>query len=404
MNPTLHTSASPGRLPWAVSGLLAGLLLGVLLAQRPPPRPSWASYAQVYAEVAPTVLNVSVEGAEARVGTGFAVAPDRVVTARHLVLDAQSIGVRGLDGEVLSARILGSDARTDLALLDVSGAALSAARLGRSERLMVGDTVLAIGNPYGLGHSLAVGVVGGRQRAIGGGSAASGFLQLTIPLNPGNSGGPIVDAGGQVVGVLAGTHARGQAIAFAVPVETLRDTLPALLRGDRLTRAWLGVRCEDRDGGAVVVAVVPAGPADRAGIRPGDRIASIAGFPVDGADALVGLLDGLPPGGKVSVVRARDGAEQVVPVVLADRAERSVVASGMTLRAAPGAGGEVVAVRPGSRAERAGVLQGDVVRVVAGFPVQAPADVQDLLADRGAVRLEVLRAGEIVLLTLEELG
>jgi serine protease Do len=388
---------------WLVTGVLGGVLIGVLVFRTAPEPVGWTSYAGVYQAVAPSVVNVAVDGDSLGVGSGFAVGTNKVVTARHLVQGADSISVLGLDGLEYEAAVLGSDARTDLALLDVPGASLQPVRLGRSHTLMVGDTVLAIGNPYGLGHSLAQGVVGGQQRSMDGGDGSAAFVQLSIPLNPGNSGGPILDDSGLVVGVLAGTHAQGQAIAFAVPVDVLSAALPALLRGDELTRAWMGVRGFAATQGLQLEAVVSGGPADRAGIRIGDTLSTVGDLPVLTPDAFNDVLSALPPHGKVAVVLLRDGERLAIPVLLADRASRSVVASGMTMRAAPGAGGEVVAVRPGSRADRAGVFEGDVIRSVSGFVVQSPADVQDLLAGRNAVRLELVREGTVMAVTLGQL-
>ena len=386
----------PPGLLWLAAGLVGGLVVGVFMTQAPDESTTWPTYADVYQDVSPSVVNVAVSGTDALEGTGFAVGTDKVVTARHLVAGAERITIRGLDGVVFDAVVLGADARTDLALLDVPGAQFQPARLGRSHGVLVGDTVLAIGNPYGLGHSLAQGIVGGAQRAINSAEGDAAFIQLSIPLNPGNSGGPIVDDRGLVVGVLAGTHAQGQSIAFAVPVDVLVAALPSLLRGQQLTRGWVGLRGSEHSQGMRIEAVVPGGPADRAGVRVGDVVTGLAGQPAGTPEAFALLLDTVPAGGKVTLDLLRDGERRSLPLLLADRASRSVVASGMTLRAAPGAGGEVVAVRPGSRADRSGIREGDVVRVVDGYVVQSPADVQDLLVSRDAVPIEVLREGTAV--------
>lgn len=390
-------------LPWALVGLLAGLLAGALLWTDTSQTPGWTTYAGVYESAAPSVVNVSVSGDGIGVGSGFAVSGDKVITARHLVEGADAIVVRGLDGVEYQAAPLGMDARTDLALLDVPGATFQPARLGRSRSLAVGDTVLAIGNPYGLGHSLAQGVVGGAQRAIDGAEGGAAFVQLSIPLNPGNSGGPVLDERGLVVGVLAGTHTQGQAIAFAVPVDVLTAALPALLRGDRLTRAWMGLRGDAVAQGLSVRSVIPGGPADRAGVRVGDVVTEVEGHEANTPEHYERALDLIAPGAKVDVRIIRDGERLSIPVLAVDRAARTVVASGMTLRAAAGTGGEVVAVRPDSRADRAGVREGDVLRAVSGFVVQSPADVQDLLAGQEAVRVEVVRDGTVLRMSLAAL-
>ncbi len=386
--------------PWAIAAGALGLALGLWL--RPPPAapaesPGWVSYADLYAGVAPVVVNVSLDQPEPRLGSGFAVAEDAVVTARHLVVGAERAVVRTSEGKVYEARVVGTDARTDLALLEVEGGELQPAALGRSEDLMIGDTVLAIGNPYGLGHSLAVGVLGSRGRRLDLGESEEGprvdFLQLTIPLNPGNSGGPIFDSQGAVVGVLAGTHAQGQAIAFAVPVEVLQDALPELAAGAQVTRAFFGVRTEVRGDELVVSRVIPSGPGGRAGIREGDALVAVQGERVQTPDALRALLDRLPANEPVHV-QVRRGAEHFhYPVRMGDWAVTPVVVAGMTLVAEPGSGGRVLAVRPRSRAERAGVAVEDIIRSVNGVPVQAPADVQELLQGEAA-QVQVTRGGQ----------
>lgn len=386
--------------PWAIALLSVGLAVGALW--RRPAEPDWTSYAEVYAEVAPVVVNVSVQEPEPRVGSGFAVAPDQVVTARHLVADASTVTVRTVAGREVGARVVGTDARTDLALLQVQRAAFEPAVLGTTEHLAVGDTVLAIGNPYGLGHSLAIGVLGSRDRRLAPGEGPQvAFLQLTIPLNPGNSGGPIFDERGEVVGVLTGTHAQGQAIAFAVPVETVREILPVLAEGVHVSNAFLGLRTRPSPEGLVVVAVLPSGPAGRAGVRAGDVLVKVAGEEVRTGAELRAVLDRLPVTSHVFVQLLRDGVPTPVDVRLEDRAEHPMVVSGMTLAAEGGTGGRVLAVRPRSRADAAGIAEGDLVLSVRGMPVRAPADVEDLLADGGPAQLEILRDGALVAIQLE---
>ncbi len=384
----------------------AAAWLGFQAGSRGPTGP-WPTYAEVFDRVAPVVVNVSVEGPETRVGSGFAVSTTEVVTARHLVVDAGAVVVRDIGGWALPAEVVGTDARTDLALLRVRGGGLQPAVLGASNPLRVGYTVIAIGNPYGLGHSLAVGVVGHRGRRLSP-DADDGprvdFLQLSLPLNPGNSGGPIFDREGRVVGVLSGTHAQGQAIAFAVPVEVLVDSLEPLRRGARVSRAYLGLRTRTEDQSLVVTQVIPSSPADRAGLRPGDALSAFAGEAVVTPDDLQAVLDQRQGGERVSVRVLRDGQLLVLDVTLADWASQPVVVGGMTLRAVPGSGGEVVAVRPRSRAERAGVRVGDQVRSVNGVPVRAPADVKDALSDGAPAQLDLVRGGVPVQVQLGEAG
>lgn len=382
----------PGRL-WLP--LLVWVAVGVAVTcGRPHPEPPrWPSYADAFDAVAPGVVNVHLSSG-GRLGTGFVVSERDVVTAWHLVDGAEAVQVRDLDGQVRTARVVGTDARLDLALLRLEGEPLPPLSLGRSVDLRVGETVLAVGNPYGLGHTLSVGIVAHRGRQLAADAAPRvDFLQLSIPLNPGNSGGPVVDREGRVVGVLTGTHTTGQAIAFAVPVEVLQGALPALMRGERVSRAFLGVRTERVGDSVRVVSVIPSSPADRAGIRAGDALTAVDNEGIDSPEALQRVLDRLTGGESVSVRLLRDGQLVLADVTLADWAEQPMVVSGMTLRPRPGSGGDVVAVRPRSLAERAGVEVGDVVRAINGVPVHAPAEVKDALSNADVARLELVRDG-----------
>ncbi len=389
--------------------IAVAFLLGALIARQfSPPTDRWPPYASVYAATAPSVVTLLIDGETPRVGAGFAVTPTHVVTARHLVEGIDTLVVSDIDGRTWDAHVLGSDTRDDLALLEVPDARFAPVTLGSAANLAVGDPVLAIGNPYGMGHSVSTGVVGGSNRRVVGADGVAigpdqGFLQLSIPLNPGNSGGPVFDQNGRAVAILSGTHAQGQAIAFAVPIEALEAVLPRLSQGERLSRAFIGARTEVAANGVVVAAVTAGGPADRAGIRTGDRIVSLGDAPIMTSDELYARLDQLSAGQRVPVVVERDGKPETTEVELADWALHPIVVAGMTLRPVPGTGGEVVAVRPRSRAERAGIRLGDMVRAVGGIPVQAPADVQQAIT-MGRGPIEVLREGSTITVAWPEPG
>ncbi len=385
-----------------VALVAATMALLVVRAERPREDP-WPSYADMFDRVSEGVVNVAVEAPDRRVGSGFAISQHEVVTARHLVQDATTTLVTPISGWPMSATVVGSDARTDLALLRVEAGGLRPAALGSSHRLRVGDTVLAIGNPYGLGHTLSVGVLGQHQRRRLPSDRAPrvDFLQLSLPLNPGNSGGPVFDQRGDVVGVLSGTYAQGQGIAFAVPAEALIETLPALRGGKHVTRAFLGVTTHGIAGEVVIASIIPSSPADRAGLLPGDVLVSAAGRRLNRPLDLQEVLDGVSGRTELELDVSRDGESRQVRATLTDWATAPVVVSGMILNAAPGAGGRVVAVRAGSRADRSGVRKGDVVRAVNGEPVRAPADVKFRLTGGEAAQLDLVRDGRPTRLLLE---
>lgn len=406
MNPPDEADAER-MLPRWVGPAAAGALAGALVTWGLPPRSSaWPSYAELFERGAPAVVNVTVDGEPGALGSGFAISPTEVITARHLVVAGDAVMVRGVDGRRHAARVVGTDARTDLALLQVQGAELPGVRLSGRGAVLVGETLVTVGNPQGFGHSLVVGTVGslGHRLAPDAGGPQVGFLQLSMPLNRGNSGGPLFDEQGDVVGIVAGSHATGQSISFAVPVMALHDVLDQLRAGRHTGGAFLGAFTRVADQELVVHTVVPSSPADFGGIRPGDRIVAFDGDPVSTPQGLGDALWRRSRGDSVPVTITRDGVEEDRPVTLQDWARQAVVIGGMTLRPSSGNGGEVVAVRPGSRAERAGIEVGDQLTVVDGRPVRTPVDLQERLSGGQRAELEVLRGGRVVRLRLAARG
>jgi putative serine protease PepD len=285
----------------------------------------------VYARVAPGVVSVQ---AGSRSGTGFLV--DRrgtVVTNAHVVGEAGSATVRfGENGDPIPARVLGRDPSTDLAALRIDPSAAgnrAPLPLGDSDRVRVGDTVVAVGNPFGLDRTATEGIVSGLGREI---QAPNGFqidkvIQTDAAINPGNSGGPLVDARGRVIGVNsqiatagAGGGGGNVGVGFAVPSNTVRDVIPRLASGASIERAWLGVSTSDGLGGAAVESVSGGGPADRAGLRAGqDVIVGVAGQQVTSPDDLAQAIADRGPGDLVILKVQRDGTAREVEVTLGTR-------------------------------------------------------------------------------------
>jgi S1-C subfamily serine protease len=273
-----------------------------------------------FAAVGPAVVRVDVqkpeqprrggrseaEGGQGS-GSGFLFTPDGfVLTNSHVVERATSLTVGLPDGRHLAADLVGDDPGTDLAVLKVTAPDLAVARLGDSSRLRPGQLVIAVGNPYGLQHTVTAGVVSalGRSLRARSGRLMDNVIQTDAPLNPGNSGGPLVTAGGDVVGVNTAMILGGQGLSFAVPINTARLVIPALLREGRVRRSYVGVGVQDvpllrrmvrffhlpSERGALIVSVEEQSPAARAGLRDGDIIVEFAGQPVSGADDLHRLL------------------------------------------------------------------------------------------------------------------
>jgi S1-C subfamily serine protease len=273
-------------------------------------------------------------GGQAASGSGFVIDDEgHIVTNEHVVDGADEFVVRfGENGEPIDAELLGSDASADLAVLKVDPAdvegGLHALELGSSEGLRPGDPAIAIGSPFGLEGSVTAGIVSALGRTI---QAPNGFsisnaVQTDAAINPGNSGGPLLDAQGRVIGVnaqIATDTGDNSGVGFAVPVDEVKRALPALKRGDDVQRAYLGVRNGDApQGGAVLGAVVEGGPADRGGLREGDRIVEIDGQAVRGSDDVSTTVNSHRPGDEIRVVVVRDGERRTLTVTLGTQPEQ----------------------------------------------------------------------------------
>jgi putative serine protease PepD len=256
-------------------------------------------------------------------GTGFAIAGGRVVTNQHVVADADVVAVR-LDGRRVRARVVGSDASTDLAILRLPrerARTLPTLPLGRSADVRPGDTAIAIGNPFGLARTLTEGVVSavGRRITAPDGARIRDAIQTDAAVNPGNSGGPLLDGRGRVIGVI--TQSRGDGLSFAVPIDTLRDISRELERRGSVRRAYLGVSTSDpqRGQGALVVEAVEGAPAAEAGLRVGDVIVSIDGRRVRDSDDVVAAVEERRPGQRVDVEYRRESVTRSLDVELGVR-------------------------------------------------------------------------------------
>ena len=264
--------------------------------------------------VGPSVVKVDVEVAREQTkrrrrepvsgsGSGFVFTPDGLIlTNSHVVSSAARISVATPDGRHLDADLVGDDPHTDLAVLRVTAPDLIAAPLGDSSSLRPGQLVIAIGNPFGFQHTVTAGVVSALGRSIRGRTVRllENLIQTDAALNPGNSGGPLVTSGGDVVGVNTAVILGGQGIAFAVPINTATRVITALLKDGRVRRSFLGVSGHDTpiarrivrahglaaERGVSVVSVADQSPAADAGVRAGDVIIDFAGTPVSGIDDL----------------------------------------------------------------------------------------------------------------------
>ena len=292
-------------------------------------------FASAFAAVSPSVVGVVAGRRDQdrlvaqRTGSGFVWdAGGHVVTNDHLLGDSEAVAVRLRDGRALSAKVVGRDPPTDLAVLRVLAAGLVPAPRGDADGLLPGTWVAAIGNPMGMDHSITVGVVSGtgRHGLPGQPSRYLNFIQTDVNLNPGNSGGPLVDGRGRVVGLNTAVLARTQGIAFATPIDLVESVVGDILQNGKVIRGFAGivvkpVRLKDataaglsRQEGARVEKVVANGPGDVAGLQPGDIIQRFGGKKILEPAVLPWLIAATRPGTSVELRVAR-GAERLVLVL-----------------------------------------------------------------------------------------
>jgi serine protease Do len=262
-------------------------------------------------------------------GSGFIVSPDGyVVTNVHVVRGASEIVVRLADHSEHKARLVGSDPKTDIALLKIDASGLPTLAFGDSDQAQVGEPVMAIGNPFGLEQTVTTGIVSAKERFIGAGPYDD-FIQTDASINPGNSGGPLVDTRGALIGINTAIFSQSGGsigIGFAIPVNIAKEVLPQLRASGKVVRGYLGVAVapvppEVRrslgpppNRGVVVAQVVPRSPAASAGIKEGDVITAFQDAPIQSPTELTRRVGGTPPGTEVSLKVARPGGERTVTV------------------------------------------------------------------------------------------
>jgi len=270
-------------------------------------------------------------------GSGvIASAAGYVMTNHHVVEGAEEIEVALPDGKKLQAKIVGSDPETDLAVLRVNSSGLPAITFGSSEGLRVGDVVLAIGNPFGVGQTVTSGIVSALGRSGLGINVFENFIQTDAAINPGNSGGALVDARGNLVGINTAIYSRtpggaSLGIGFATPVSTARMVLEQIIRTGTVTRGWIGVEMQDitpaiaesfklaSAEGTIINGVLRNGPADKAGVKPGDVLLSIEGKSVADPQSVLNLVAGLEPGSSAKLRIKRQGQDMEVAVTVGRR-------------------------------------------------------------------------------------
>ncbi len=268
-------------------------------------------------------------------GSGVIVSPEGYLLTNHHVVDqATEIEVQLADGRQARARLVGSDPETDIAVLRIDLDALPVVTLGDVRALQVGDAVLAIGNPFNVGQTVTAGIVSALDRKQDGSSPFQNFIQTDAAINPGNSGGALVNAAGQLVGINTAIYSRtggSMGIGFAVPVDTARQVMEALVRGGIVRRGWIGVEPRDLSAelaetlklpvstGVLIAGVQQNGPAARGGVQPGDVVVRVGDTPVSNTSELLAAVAALQPQSASTLAVQRGAQTLELPVVVAER-------------------------------------------------------------------------------------
>ena len=359
-------------------------------------------------------------------GSGVIISPDGyIVTNDHVINDADTVSVTLADQQEYEAKVVGRDPKTDLAVLKIEpNQTLPTAELGDSDQLNVGDWVVAIGNPFGLNHTVTSGIVSAKGRVIGAGPYDD-FIQTDASINPGNSGGPLFDLSGNIVGINTAIVPQGQGIGFAIPVNIAKVLLPQLVETGSVTRGYLGVsiqtltpslaqalKLESRQG-ALVSDVLPKSPAEQAGIERGDVIMTFNGKAVNNSRDLAATVAAMPVGEDTEVLVLRDGREKTLSLTvgtlpddapmseapendLSSRGQWGMQLQNLTPEMARAQGLDdsqgvgVAGVQPDSPAAEAGLRPGDILVQVNRRAVGSIDDVKAAMAANDSDQLLLL--------------
>ncbi len=257
-----------------------------------------------------------------------------ILTNHHVIESANEINIALSDGRTLPAKIVGADPETDLAVLKIETSNLPAITFGQSDNLSVGDWVLAIGNPFGVGQTVTLGIVSALRRTHLGINTFENFIQTDAAINPGNSGGALVDGAGNLVGINSAIYSRtggSQGIGFAIPVSLAKQVMEQIIREGGVTRGWVGIEVQDltpelvesfglkNADGALITGVLKGGPADRSGVKPGDVLLKVNSKTVTDSSSLLNLIAILKPGETARLVVARKNLNLEFTVDIARR-------------------------------------------------------------------------------------
>ena len=272
---------------------------------------------------------------QSSLGSGVIISPDGfILTNYHVIEGADEIDVSLPDGRKAIAKVVGSDPETDLAVIKIDLPDLPAITFGHSELSSVGDVVLAIGNPFGVGQTVTMGIISALGRTDVGLNTYENFIQTDAAVNFGNSGGALVDIQGNLLGINSAIYSRNGGslgIGFAIPVTTIKTVMEAIIADGQVIRGWIGVEPQDitpemadsfnikRTTGAIVAGVIRGGPADKAGIKPGDILIAIEGKPAANKTEILNLIAQLKPNSKAKFTLLRNASEITISILIGKR-------------------------------------------------------------------------------------
>ena len=368
------------------------------------------------------------------VGSGFIISGDGyILTNAHVVEGAETIYVTLIDKREYKAKLIGLDKRTDVALVKVEATALPSLKLGDSDKVRVGEWVLAIGSPFGLDNTVTAGIVSAKARALPDENYTP-FIQTDVPVNPGNSGGPLFNLNGEVIGINSMIYSRTggfQGLSFAIPIDMAMKVKSQLQQYGKVSRGRIGVAIQEvnqslaksfglpKPTGALVSSIDKHGPAAKSDLKPGDVILAVNGTTIDDSVQLPEKIADMRPGQKATLTVWRNGAKQDVSVTVGALNEKKDMASnddsathgrlGLAVRelspeekrAAQVTNGLLVA-RAGGPAAQAGVEPGDIILSLNGTPVTSASQLSDKLKKAGNnVALLVQRDGQQIFIPVD---